>query len=189
MDQWLYSISDHCFDDLTNYRQNCYSSIVDGIIFASDVKRCTLSYFASVSSSETMDRWGWQYGSKRLGMVYWTQHVRVNQIEIATRSRWTSKTDILQMSGTDHLTWKGGGVWFFVSFRIIFSDNTRVRIFIFFVAQSANFFFQNSILGNMTKILNHIYFLFLHQNQNIFFSNIRNKNIFLEKNHNPPPSS
>jgi hypothetical protein len=27
MDQWLYSISDHCFDDLTNYRQNCYSSM------------------------------------------------------------------------------------------------------------------------------------------------------------------
>jgi hypothetical protein len=51
-----HSISDHCFDDLTNYRQNCYSSIVDGIVFASDVKRCTLSYFASVSSSETMDR-------------------------------------------------------------------------------------------------------------------------------------
>jgi hypothetical protein len=33
MDQWLYSISDHCFNDLTNYRQNCYSSIVDGIVF------------------------------------------------------------------------------------------------------------------------------------------------------------
>ena len=69
-------------DDLTNYRQNCYSSIVDGIVFASDVKRCTLSYFASVLSSETMDRSGWQYGSKRLGMVYWTQHVRTNQIEL-----------------------------------------------------------------------------------------------------------
>ena len=27
---------------------------------------------------------------------------------------------------------------------------------------------------------------FLHQNQNIFFSNIGNQNIFLEKNHNPP---
>jgi hypothetical protein len=26
----------------------------------------------------------------------------------------------------------------------------------------------------------------LHQNQNIFFSNIGNQNIFLEKNHNPP---
>ena len=94
MDQWLYSISDHCFDDLTNYRQNCYSLIVDVIVFVSDVKRCTLSYFASVSSSETMDRWVWQYGSKRLRMVYWTQHVRANQIECATRSRWTSKNDI-----------------------------------------------------------------------------------------------
>jgi hypothetical protein len=27
-------------------------------------------------------------------------------------------------------------------------------------------------------------FFFLHQNQNIFFSNIGNQNIFLEKNHN-----
>jgi hypothetical protein len=42
-------------------------------------------------------------------------------------------------------------LWFFVSFRIFFSDNTRVRIFIFFVAQSANFFSQNSTLGYMTK--------------------------------------
>ena len=33
-----------------------------------------------------------------------------------------------------------GGLWFFVSFRIFFSDNTRVRIFNFFVGQSANFF-------------------------------------------------
>ena len=38
----------------------------------------------------------------------------------------------------------------------------------------------------MTKNLNQIIFLFLHQNQNIFFSNIGNQNIFLEKNHNPP---
>ena len=34
----------------------------------------------------------------------------------------------------------GVGLWFFVSFRIFFSHNTSVRIFIFFVAQSANFF-------------------------------------------------
>jgi hypothetical protein len=38
----------------------------------------------------------------------------------------------------------------------------------------------------MTKTLNQIFFFFLHQNQNIFFSNIGNQNIFLEKNHNPP---
>ena len=49
----------------------------------------------------------------------------------------------------------GGGLWFFVSFRI------------FFVVQSANFFFQNLTLDYMTKTLN--------------------QNIFLEKNHNPPP--
>ena len=30
------------------------------------------------------------------------------------------------------------------------------------------------------------YFFFLHQNQNIFFSNIGNQNIILEKKHNPP---
>jgi len=39
----------------------------------------------------------------------------------------------------------------------------------------------------MTKTLNQIILFFLHQNQNIFFSNIGNQNIFLEKNHNLPP--
>ena len=39
----------------------------------------------------------------------------------------------------------------------------------------------------MTKTLNQIIIFFLHQNQNIFFSNIGNQNIFLEKKHNPPP--
>jgi hypothetical protein len=67
-----------------------------------------------------------------------------------------------------------------------FSDNTRVRIFIFFAAQSANFFFQNLTLGYITKTLIILYFFFLHQNQNIFFSIIGNQNIFLEKTHNPP---
>ena len=60
-----------------------------------------------------------------------------------------------------------GGLWFFVPFRIFFSDNTRVRILILF---------QNLTLCYMTKTLNQIFF-FLHQNQNIF----------LEKNHTPPP--
>ena len=48
------------------------------------------------------------------------------------------------------------------------------------------FFFQNLTLGYMTKTLNQIILFFLHQNQNIFFSNIGNQNIYLEKNHNPP---
>ena len=54
--------------------------------------------------------------------------------------------------GTDHLTCRGGGggggggVWFFVSFRIFFRTTPELEYF-FFVAQSANFFFQNSTLG------------------------------------------
>jgi hypothetical protein len=47
-------------------------------------------------------------------------------------------------------------------------------------------FFQNLTLGYMAKTLNQIFFFFLHQNLNIFFSNIGNHNIILEKNHNPP---
>jgi hypothetical protein len=50
-----------------------------------------------------------------------------------------------------------------------------------------NFFFQYLTLGYMTKTLNQIIILFLHQNQNIFFSNIGNQNMFLEKKHTPPP--
>ena len=56
----------------------------------------------------------------------------------------------------------------------------------FFCRAKRNFFFQNLTLDYMTKTLNRIIF-FLHQNQNIFFSNIGNQNIFLEKNHNPHP--
>jgi hypothetical protein len=73
-----------------------------------------------------------------------------------------------------------GGLWFFVSFRILFSDNTRVRIN-FFCRAKREFFFQNSTLGYMAKTLNHIIFVFLHQSQNIVFSNIGNQNFFFRK--------
>ena len=56
----------------------------------------------------------------------------------------------------------------------------------FFCRTKRNFFFQNLTLGYMTKTLKQICFP-LHQNQNIFFSNIGNQNICLEKKHNPPP--
>ena len=77
---------------------------------------------------------------------------------------------------------------FFVSFIKIFSDNTRVRIFIFFCRAKREIFFQNATLG-YDKNSESDYFFFLHQNQNIFFSTIGNQNIFLEKKHNPPPPS
>ena len=74
--------------------------------------------------------------------------------------------------GADHLTCR-----FFCFVQNFFSDNTRVRIFIVF--------FHNLTLGYMTKTLNQINIFFLHQNQNIVFSNIGNQNIFLEKTHTP----
>ena len=62
-----------------------------------------------------------------------------------------------------------GGLWFIVSFRKKISDNTRVRILIFFVTQNANFFFQNLTLGYITKTLNQIIF-FSSTKIRIFFS-------------------
>jgi hypothetical protein len=38
----------------------------------------------------------------------------------------------------------GGGVWFFVSFRNVFSDNTRARIFIFFTEFNIRLYDKNS---------------------------------------------
>ena len=70
----------------------------------------------------------------------------------------------------DRLFHLQGGLWFLVSFRIFFSDNTRVRIF-FYCRAKREMFFQNLTLGYMTKTLNQIIFFFLHQNQNIFYTN------------------
>ena len=78
-----------------------------------------------------------------------------------------------------------GGLWFFVSFRKFISDNTRVRISIFLSRKALNCFPEFNI-RLYDKNSESYYFFFLHQNQNIFFSNIGNQNIFLEKNHNPP---
>ena len=39
---------------------------------------------------------------------------------------------------------KGGGLWNFVSLRIFFSDNTRVRIFIFFPKFNIRLYDKNS---------------------------------------------
>ena len=47
------------------------------------------------------------------------------------------------------------------------------------------FFFPEFNIRLYDKNSESDYFFFLHQNQNIFFSNIGNQNIFLEKNHNP----
>ena len=65
----------------------------------------------------------------------------------------------------------------FSSFNKFFSDNTRVRILFFPPEFNTRLYDKNSESD---------YVFFLHQNQNIFFSNIGSHNIFLGKNHNSP---
>jgi hypothetical protein len=83
---------------------------------------------------------------------------------------------------------KGGGegLWVFVSFRIFFSDNRRVRIFIYFVAQSAKFFSRIPHQVIWQRLWIRLLFFASTKIRIFFFSNIGNQNIFLEKNHNPP---
>ena len=79
-----------------------------------------------------------------------------------------------------------GGVTGFLFRSKQFFRTTRVRILIFFVTQSANFFPQNSTLGYMTKTLNRIIF-FPSTKIRIFFSATLGIRLFLlEENHNPP---
>jgi hypothetical protein len=68
--------------------------------------------------------------------------------------------------------------FFFV--RNFFSDNTRVRMYIFVVAQSAKFFFQNLALGYMTKTLNQIIF-FSSTKIRIFFQEHWESEYFFRK--------
>ena len=61
-----------------------------------------------------------------------------------------------------------------------FRTTTRIRIFIFLSRKARNIFPVFNI-RLYDKNSESDYFFFLHQNQNIFFSNIGNQNIFLEK--------
>jgi hypothetical protein len=49
--------------------------------------------------------------------------------------------------------------------------------------RKARIFFPETNIRLYGKNSESDYFFFLHQNQNIFFSNIGNQNIFLEKKH------
>jgi hypothetical protein len=81
---------------------------------------------------------------------------------------------------------KGGGYGILFSSEFLFRTTQELEYF-FVCRAKREIFFQNLTLGYMTKTLNQIILFFLHQNQNIFFSNIGNQNIVLEKKPYPPP--
>ena len=106
--------------------------------------------------------------------------LKSNDWNLTCRFSWCVGVETVTL-GTDHLTWRGGGgrLCFFVSFRIFFSDNTRVRIYFFFP--------QKLTLGYMTKTLNKIIFLSSTKIR-IFFSATLGIRIFLQKKpYSPPP--
>ena len=94
---------------------------------------------------------------------------------LAVSAKFISETIL----GTDHLTCRGG--YGFFLFRIFFSANMRVRIFIFFVVQSSKFFPEFNIRFNMTKTLNQIIIFLSTKIRIFFFRNIGNQNILFRK--------
>ena len=78
-----------------------------------------------------------------------------------------------------------GGLMVFCFVQNYFFRTTQELEF-FFLSRKVRNFFQEFNIRLYDKNSESDYFFFLHQNQNIFFSNIGNQNIFLEKNHNPP---
>jgi hypothetical protein len=69
----------------------------------------------------------------------------------------------------------------------IYFPTTQEFEYLFFLSRKARNIFPQYNIRLYDKSSESDYFFFLHQNQNIFFSNIGNQNIFLEKNHNHPP--
>jgi hypothetical protein len=81
------------------------------------------------------------------------------------------------------LTCRGGYGFLFRS--DFFFRTTRELEYLFCLSRKAQFFLPEFNIRLYDKNSESDYLFFLHQNQNIFFSNIGNQNIFLEKKHNP----
>ena len=77
------------------------------------------------------------------------------------------------------------GVMVFCFVQNFFFRTTQELEYYYFLSRNARIFFPQFNIRFYDKNWFRLFF-FLHQNQNIFYSNIGNQNIFLEKNHNPP---
>ena len=81
---------------------------------------------------------------------------------------------------------KGGGYSFLFRSEFFFRTIQELE-YLFFLSRKAQIFFPEFNIRLYDKNSESDFVFFLHQNQNIFFRNIGNQNIFSEKiNHNPP---
>ena len=94
----------------------------------------------------------------------------------------TNKTDRHDIKDRPFKLEGGGGLWFFVSFRNVFSDNTRVRIF--FLSRKARIFFPEFNIGLYGKNSESDYF-FSSTKIRIFFSATLGIRIFKKKQKKP----
>ena len=78
-----------------------------------------------------------------------------------------------------------GGYGFLLRSEFFFWTTQELE-YLFFLSRKARIIFPEFNIKLYDKNSESDYFFFLHKNQNIFFSNIGNQNIFSEKNHNPP---
>jgi hypothetical protein len=77
------------------------------------------------------------------------------------------------------------GLWFFIFHSEFSFPTTRELEYFFFWSRKARILFPEFNIRLYDKH-SESHFFFLHQDQNIFVSNIGNQNTFLEKNHNSP---
>ena len=78
----------------------------------------------------------------------------------------------------------GGGLWFFVSFRIFFPDNTRVRIFIFLARKARTIFPEYNI--RLYDKNSESDFFFPPPQSEYFFQQHWESEYFFRKKHTPP---
>ena len=74
-----------------------------------------------------------------------------------------------------------GGLWFFVSFRIIFSDITKSYNINFFCRAKREIFFRNLTFDYMTKTLNQIIFFPPPKSENVFQQHLESEYFFRKK--------
>ena len=118
-----------------------------------------------------------------LSLIYWKRGSIILYIANELSLFVKFDTDLKHMLGievTQGPTSMEGYV-FFVSFRIFFSDNTSVRILIFFCRAKRKFFFKKLTLGYMTKTLNQIIF-FPPPKSEYFFQQHWESKYFVRKN-------
>ena len=115
-----------------------------------------------------------------------TYKLHINEIQKQVMHTKFISTFLFYLRGRPFNLKGEGGVMVSCFVQKIFFRTTQELEYLFFWSCKARNFFPEFNIRLYDKNSESDYFFSLHQNQNIFFSNIGNHNIFLEKNQTPP---